>query len=109
MTHSFTRNFIACSTVLLGLLVAGAAEAGTVDGRQARQQARIARGIASGSLTPLETARLEHRAAAVARTEAAMRRSGGGLSRRERAVLDCRLDSLSAAIRVQTHDAQRRR
>jgi hypothetical protein len=108
MTHSFTRNFVACSTVLLGLLVAGAAEAGAVDGRQARQQARIARGIASGALTPLETARLERRAAAVARTEAAMRRSGG-LSSRERAVLDRRLDWLSAAIRVQTHDGQRRR
>jgi hypothetical protein len=108
MTHSFTRHFIACSTVLLGVLVAGAAEAGTVDGRQARQQARIARGIASGSLTPLETARLERRAAAVARTEAAMRRSGG-LSCRERAVLDRRLDRLSAAIRVQTHDGQRHR
>ena len=109
MTHSFTRNFIACSAVLLGLLVAGAAEADTVDARQARQQARIARGIASGALTPLETARLERRAAAVARTEAAMRRSGGGLSCRERAALDRRLDSLSAAIRVQSHDGQRRR
>jgi len=108
MTHSFTRRVLAGLAVLLGLLVAGAAEAGTVDGRQARQQARIARGIASGALTPLETARLERRAAAVARTEAAMRRSGG-LSCREREVLDGRLDSLSAAIRVQSHDGQRRR
>ncbi len=109
MQQPSSRTIIAAIAVLLGLATGGVAEAGTVNGRQARQQARIGHGVASGALTPREAVRLERREAALARREAVMRRTGGGLSCRERTILDRRLDRLSVAIRREKHDRQRRR
>ncbi len=100
-------------TLALGLVVAGSlalargAEAG-IEQRQLRQQARINQGIASGALTFREAARLERGEASIERQEWVMRRTGGGLSCRERRVLNDRLDGLSARIYWQKHDAQRR-
>jgi len=99
----------AAAAVLATLAVAASVEGGVVDRRQAVQRARIARGAVTGALTPCETVRLAARASSIARQEAFMRATGGGLSGRERAILDHRLDSLSGAIRRESHDRQRRR
>jgi hypothetical protein len=99
---------VAVVVLLAGFGFATAVEAATINGRQARQQARIGRGIASGALTPREAVRLERREAAIARQERCMRATGGVLTRRERAALNTRLNRLSRDIRRQTHDRQRR-
>ncbi|MEW6338191.1 MAG: hypothetical protein ACOY3Y_00275 [Acidobacteriota bacterium] len=93
---------------LLAAAFAGSADAATVNQRQHRQQVRIGQGIASGALTPREAMRLEARSASIARQEAVMRRTGGGLGPAERSILRQRLDHLSGAIWRQKHDGQRR-
>ncbi|MBV9840605.1 MAG: hypothetical protein JOY99_03555 [Sphingomonadaceae bacterium] len=77
------------AAALLGLgLVAGAADAQTVDQRHYNQQERIGAGVESGRLTPHETARLEHQQASIHHQEARMRyRDGGRLTYRDRAIL----------------------
>src|SRR4029078_7517261 len=59
---------------------------GGINRRQPRQQARIERGIASGSLTGNEAARLECQRGRIAVREARDRRNG--LSRREHAQIE---------------------
>jgi hypothetical protein len=89
---------------------AGSAFAGqrNINKRQARQQHRIAEGIEKGSLTPRETAQLERQEARIAALEAKDRRSGGGLSFKERAELERLLNTESHRIYRQKHDAQGR-
>ena len=52
------------------LLIAGAAQAGVIQDRMERQGTRIDQGVASGALTPHETARLDHEQDVIARTRA---------------------------------------
>jgi hypothetical protein len=91
-------------------LSGGAAFAGqrNINKREARQQHRIAEGIENGSLTPRETAQLERQEARINALEAKDRRSGGGLSVRERAELNRLLNLESHRIYRQKHDAQGR-
>jgi hypothetical protein len=77
-----------------------------INHRQARQQARIYNGIASGALTPREAGRLEREEARIDALEARDRRNG--LSRRERAQLEGDLNRESRRIYRQTHDRQHR-
>jgi hypothetical protein len=79
-----------------------------INQRQERQQNRIYHGIRSGELTPNEAARLESQEARIAAAEARDRRSGDGLSLRERAQLERRLNQESRQIYRQTHDNQDR-
>jgi uncharacterized membrane protein YebE (DUF533 family) len=89
----------------LGL--ASTASAGTnsprIDRREARQQNRIYQGVGSGSLTPQETYRLERRQASI-RAQEAQFKSDGHLTRRERTVLNNRLDRSSRAIYRAKHN-----
>ena len=103
------KSHITVAAAVLAGMLAGAADAGVVDRRQSNQQVRIGQGVASGALTPRETIRLESRAVSIARQEAYFRATGAGLSCRERAVLDHRLDTLSGAIWHEKHDGQARR
>jgi hypothetical protein len=103
------KSRIAVAAAILAGTMAGATEGGAVDRRQATQQARIGNGVASGTLTPREAIRLESRAVSIARLEASFRATGAGLSHRERAILDHRLDTLSDAIWREKHDGQARR
>jgi exonuclease VII large subunit len=98
----------ALATMFLGagLLAATPAEAGRIRVRAERQQARIAQGVRSGSLTAREIARIEAREAALARDVRILRRDG--LSPRERARIERRQDRLSRDIYRQKHDRQRR-
>jgi len=77
---------------------------GNINKRQARQQHRIAEGIENGTLSPRETATLEKQEARIAALEAKDRRSGGGLSKRERAELERLLNLESHRIYKAKHD-----
>ena len=95
--------------VALGVSLSGAsAFAGprSINKRQERQQHRIAEGIESGSLTPKEAARLEKQEARINALEAKDRKTGGGLSRKERSQRDRLLNSESHRIYKQKHDGQ---
>jgi hypothetical protein len=93
--------------VSLGLTLSSApAVAQNINKRQARQQHRIAEGIENGSLTPRESAQLERQEARIAALEAKDRRTGGGLSPKERAELNRLLNSESHKIYRQKHDNQ---
>jgi hypothetical protein len=77
-----------------------------INKRQARQQARIYQGIASGSLTQHEAARLERQEARINAREARDRRNG--FSPRERAQLERSLNHESRQIYRKKHDGQHR-
>jgi hypothetical protein len=78
----------------------------TINERQARLDRRIENGVRDGDLTRVEARRLRHEFRRIAHLEARYRVDG--LSRWERADLDRRFDRLSAQIRDQRHDYQRR-
>ena len=99
---SISRIFAVAS---LGLALSGApALAQSVNARQARQQHRIAQGIRNGTLTPHETVMLERQESRISALEAKDRRTGGGLSPKEREELNRLLNSESHRIYVQKHD-----
>lgn len=78
-----------------------------VDQRQANQDRRIDRGIASGQLTRPEARRLERQQGAVNRAEDRAR-ADGAVTAQERARLHRMQNQTSANIARQRHDAQRR-
>lgn len=96
--------------VSLTLAIGGAAFAQTatpnLDKREAKQQARIDQGVASGRLTPKEAARLEKREAKLAANEQAAK-ADGVVTRKERRRLQRQANRDSAAIYRQKHDAQK--
>lgn len=101
---------IALTALISGVLLAGAASAGTpvVDQRQADQRARINEGVASGELTRREAAGLRAEQAHVRREEREAK-ADGVVTRRERRHMQRELDQSSANIHEQKHDAQDRR
>jgi hypothetical protein len=103
---SISRIFAVASLSLA--LSSAPALAQSVNKRQVRQQHRIAQGIQNGTLTPRETAMLERQEARIDVLEAKDRRSGGGLSPKERAELNRLLNSESHRIYVQKHDGRGR-
>lgn len=78
----------------------------SINNREQRQQKRIRRGIKSGELTAKETYKLEKQQYKLRRTEAKYRRSGNGLTWRERYKLQRQLNRSSRAIYRQKHDKQ---
>lgn len=80
----------------------------SINARQARLDARIDQGIRSGALTRREAAGLRAEFNALMRLEAQYRRSRPGLTLAERRDLDRRFDALSARIRIEKHDRNRR-
>ncbi len=79
-----------------------------VDQRQANQDRRIDRGVASGQLTRHEARRLHREQAAVARAEGRAK-ADGVVTPRERRRLHAMQDGASGDIRRQKHDRQHRR
>jgi len=95
--------------ITAALLIAPATFAARVDRREVHQQSRIAQGVKSGQLTPLETARLESREARLQREKHDMREDNGGtLTTAEKVKLNNQQNRLSRAIYVQKHDGQHR-
>lgn len=78
-----------------------------VDARQARQDARIEQGKASGALTAPEAARLERGQAKVQKAEARAK-ADGKVTAAERAGLDRAQDRQSKRIAKQKHDRQKK-
>jgi hypothetical protein len=78
----------------------------SIDSRQRRQQTRIYSGVRRGSLTRAELYRLQRQQYRIYRTESRYRRSGGGLSWRERYYLQRRLNRSSRNIYRQKRDRQ---
>ena len=79
-----------------------------INARQARLEQRINQGIRSGALSRREATRLRTDFRALNRLEAQYRRSRPGLTMAERRDLDRRFDALSARIRTQKNDWNRR-
>jgi membrane protein implicated in regulation of membrane protease activity len=77
-----------------------------INQREAHQQQRIARGVATGQLTARETYRLERQEGRIAAYVARSRADGGGLSARERVRIAHMQDRESRRIYRQRHDAQ---
>jgi hypothetical protein len=77
-----------------------------VDQRQANQEQRIDRGIASGELTARETKRLEKEQAVINRAED-QAKADGVVTAKERRRLHTMQDRASRDIRRQKHDRQR--
>jgi flagellar motility protein MotE (MotC chaperone) len=76
-----------------------------VDQRQAKQDARIDKGVASGQLNARETRRLERQQNAIEKTEA-QAKADGTVTAKERAQLHRQQDRASHNIRHQKHDRQ---
>ena len=116
MTRSFKILIPALALTLAALAVqaqpARRGDAATatprVDARQAHQQARIHRGVASGALTPREQHRLQHQQRHIARAEAHAK-ADGRVTAQERQRLTQLQDRASRDIRRQKHDRQTRR
>jgi len=81
---------------------------GSINDRQDRIEQRIDQGERSGQLNRREVWRLRSELRDIERLEHRFRRSDG-LDRRERAILERRLDALSASVFSDKHDWQRRR
>lgn len=78
----------------------------SINNRESRQQKRIFRGIKSGELTARETYRLERNQYQIRRLESRYRKSGNGLSWREKYRLQRELNQSSRRIYRQKHDKQ---
>ncbi|RZL19039.1 MAG: hypothetical protein EOP64_11075 [Sphingomonas sp.] len=87
------------------LVLAGAADAQSVNQRQGRQQARINQGVASGRLTAGEAVRDERQQGRINATEARMRANNDGhLNGNQRARLENRQNRASAHIYNSKHN-----
>ena len=101
---------LAAAGVLLGstgIALADDPPEGRIKQRKENQQARIGNGVKNGSLTPKETARLEHQQSKLnkeVRTE--RRQNGGNLTNKEKAQVNRQQNHLSHNIYKQKHDAQ---
>ncbi len=98
---------LALSTMVAAVVVTGAlAQAPEVNKRMENQQDRIAQGVASGQLTPRETAKLERQEARIHREVRRDRAANGGhLTAREKARVNRQLNRESARIYNKKHNA----
>jgi hypothetical protein len=77
-----------------------------IDQRQAHQEQRIDKGVASGALTPHETRRLTHEQNAIDRVENRAK-ADGSVTAQERKRLHHMQNQASRDIKYQKHDRQR--
>ncbi|WP_298686052.1 hypothetical protein [uncultured Sphingomonas sp.] len=103
------KTFHRMLAAALGIgMLAGAAQAQTVDQRHADQQHRVDQGLRSGSMTPGEAHRVEHQQHSIDRQENRMRdRNGGRLNGYDRAVLQHRENRASRHIYHAKHNGRR--
>jgi broad specificity phosphatase PhoE len=96
--------------ILTGTLIGatGLAQAQEIQERKENQQDRIANGVANGSLTPHETANLEHKEAGLNKEIRHDRRqNGGNLTNKEKAQVNRQQNKLSRNIYRDKHNAAR--
>ena len=94
-------------SVIAATMIAVSLPAQEIKKRQENQQDRIAQGVASGELTPAETARLEKKEARLNQKIRKDRKDGNGLTAKERRQINRRQNQLSRDIARQKHDAQK--
>jgi hypothetical protein len=95
---------------LTGTLIGatGFAHAQEIQERKENQQDRVANGVANGSLTPHETANLEHKEAGLNKEIRHDRRqNGGNLTNNEKAKINRQQNRLSKNIYRDKHNAAR--
>ena len=113
MNTSTRIALVVAAALSAGLFFNASAEAAgcaaPINARQSNQDARIARGVATGQLTLVETARLSARQNRIERVEQRYRRNDGRLGPAERCDLNHRLNHASGAIYRNKHDRQRYR
>ncbi len=96
---------ITMGTLLLGTTTAMFAE-GKVARRQERQQQRIANGVANGSMTAHETAKVERQEAGLNKEVRTDRQANGGtLTPQERQQVNQQQNGLSREIYTDKHNA----
>ena len=76
----------------------------TIRQRQRNQQKRIGEGVEKGQLTPRETEKLEKQEGNLNKEIRHDRKTGGGLSKKERRQIDKKQDKLSREIYREKHD-----
>ena len=102
----FARPLTIALLSLAGITAAQAAtDTPRVDARQARQEARIADGVASGALTKAETRHLQHQQRHVRQAERHAK-ADGTVTAQERHRLAKLQNHTSRSIHRQKHDAQ---
>jgi hypothetical protein len=103
------KTLITLALALGTLSTAGTAiAAGPINARQLNQERRIDAGVRSGKLTHREAAQLRAQQRSISRQEDRMRaRSGGPLTRRDKAVLHARQERANRAILAKKHNARR--
>ena len=101
-------SLAALAVVSAAPLAAQAAPWQSINQRQANLEQRIDQGVRKGDLTRNEAVRLRSQFRELTQLEHQYRRSGGGLSARERQDLDRRFDRLSRQVMAEKHDRQDR-
>jgi hypothetical protein len=103
---------LAAFVVMIGFSIVTNAQANrrshNINTRETRQERRIYQGIASGELNQREALRLDREEDRIDQIEARYRRTGDGLSPRERERLERDLNRSSRDIYRQKHDGQTR-
>jgi hypothetical protein len=101
------NRFLTVIAAGLALSASAFTQEGRVQQRKENQQQRIANGVENGSLTPQETARLEHKEANVNKEIRADRKANGGnLTHNEKRQINRQQNHLSKKIYRQKHDGQ---
>ena len=93
------------ATAVTGLIVAPlSVSAGEIRNRMVNQQQRVYQGVKNGTLSGAEYRNLQRREASVAAMSYRYGKSGDGLTTRERAVINTRLNNISQSIYRNKHD-----
>jgi uncharacterized membrane protein YebE (DUF533 family) len=98
-------NFLVAAVATMVAVPVFAQSTPVIDKREARQEARIEQGTASGQLTPRETARLDNGQAHVQNMEANAK-ADGVVTAKERAKITHAQNVQSRRIHRQKHDGQ---
>jgi hypothetical protein len=112
-THNATTTVIAACLIALGAFSANIAAAQAkdpaatprIDQRQANQQARINKGVASGKITPAEQARLQAQQNQIAANKATAK-ADGVVTKQERKALKRQQNEASRAIARKKQNAR---
>lgn len=106
LSGAFAQTAPATAPATSGATAAKPAKKGPIAQRKANQQKRIAEGVKSGQLTPGETAKLEHKEAALNKHVAKERAANGGkLTPAEKKHVARKQAKLSKEISKDKHNA----
>ena len=100
------KRFLILTMMSAAVLVQAQTQPGKIQQRKENQQDRIANGVKSGSLTPHETANLEHKEAGLNKEIRTDRKANGGnLTNNEKKQVNRQQNKLSRQIYNDKHNA----